>query len=131
MTQGDTPFAGLAAHLSVSKSALDKCIDVVQHTYVVRDVPVTTRMHYLKFDGNGQPVVGALAECLYNHVIEYCIAARNRPTPLSPQDAARLTKEARKLFRLSERFGGSTAASPRPGARGFAGDRSVKGVPGD
>ena len=99
MTQSDTPFAGLAAHLSVSKSALDKCIDVVQHTCVIRDVPVTTRMHYLKFDGNGQPVVGALAECLYNHVIEYCIASRNRPTPLSPQDAARLTKEARKLFR--------------------------------
>ena len=34
-------------------------------------------------------------------------------------------------FGLSERFGGSTAASPRPGARGVAGDRSVKGVPGD
>ena len=36
-----------------------------------------------------------------------------------------------EYFRLSERFGGSTAASPHPGARGVAGDRSVKGVPGD
>jgi hypothetical protein len=32
---------------------------------------------------------------------------------------------------LSERFGGSSAASPRPGARGVAGDPSVEMAPGD
>lgn len=34
-------------------------------------------------------------------------------------------------IRLSERFGGSTTASPRPGARGIAGDPSEKMVPRD
>jgi hypothetical protein len=55
-------------------------------------------MHYIKFDGNGRPAIKALAECLYQHVEDYCIAARNRQEPLSNQDHARLVKEARKYF---------------------------------
>lgn len=56
------------------------------------------RLHHLKFDGNGQPMVKALAETLYQHIIDYCLAVQNRATPLTPQESARLTKEARKLF---------------------------------
>jgi hypothetical protein len=42
-----------------------------------------------------------------------------------------LTQVLAPYFGLSERFGGSSAASPRPGARGVAGDPSVEMAPGD
>lgn len=56
------------------------------------------RLHHLKFDGNGQPMIAALAETLYGHIIDYCLSVRNRATPLTSIEAAKLTKEARKLF---------------------------------
>ncbi|HEY5960452.1 MAG TPA: DUF1837 domain-containing protein [Polyangiaceae bacterium] len=84
--------------LSVCKESYDRCIDTVTHAETISGISANTRMHCLKFDGNQQPMVEALAECLYEHVIAYCISARNRPSELTVQDAARLTKEARKLF---------------------------------
>ena len=88
----------LEFYLSASSEQLGECIDVVTHQETINGVRATTRMHHVKFDGNGRPMIKALAECLYRHVTDYCIAARNRPEPLSNQDHARLVKEARKYF---------------------------------
>jgi hypothetical protein len=41
----------------------------------------------------------ALAELLYQYIIHYCIAAKNRPSAISAKESAQLIKEARKLFR--------------------------------
>ncbi len=84
--------------VSVTREKYAQCIDVVDHSETIDGIDVTTRMHHLKFDGNGTPMIESLAECLYLQIIHYCLAARNRPESLTPEDATRLTKEARKLF---------------------------------
>lgn len=97
-TPAVSPFIGLNAYLSSCRTKFAKCIDVVEHQQKINSVAVTTRMQYLKFDGNGKPMVEALAECLYAHIIDYCLAAKYRTQPLTAHEATRLTKEARKLF---------------------------------
>lgn len=97
---GENPFRNLSGYLSACQKSYSRCIDVVEHPHII-DIEIadaTMRLHHLKFDGNGQPMVAALAETLYLHIINYCIAVQNRPSPLTPVEAARLTKEARKLF---------------------------------
>lgn len=91
-------FDYLQLYLSACRVQLGECIDLVTHNETIKGIPATTRMHHLKFDGNGRPMIRALAECLYRHVVDYCIAARNRQDPLTNQDHARLLKEARKYF---------------------------------
>jgi len=44
-------------------------------------------------------MVGMLAEVLYEYIIDYCLSAKSRNLPLTNVQSARLTKEARKLFR--------------------------------
>lgn len=83
------------AHFGDYKS----CIDVVEHDLEITGVKASIRLHYLKFDGNGRPMVKALAEMLYGNILHYCIASKNRPEMLTGQQAARLIKEARSLFR--------------------------------
>ena len=98
MEQKINPLCSLNDFLSVCQKSYNKCIDVVEHQHVVNGIFAKMRLHHLKFDGNGQPMIKALAEYLYRHIIDYCIAAKNRSTALTPQDATRLTKEAKKLF---------------------------------
>ena len=86
-------------YISVKQTDYDKCIDVIEHDYVIKGINSTVRLHYLKFDGNGKPMVEALANTLYTYIIDYCLSARNRKDPLTAQQATLLTKEARKLFR--------------------------------
>lgn len=43
-------------------------------------------------------MVKALAEVMYTHIIDYCLASRDRCQTLTLQEAAKLTKMARKLF---------------------------------
>lgn len=91
--------SGLNDYISVKQADYNSCIAVVDHDYVISGLTATIRLHYLKFDGNGKPMVEALANTLYSYIINYCIAARNREEPLDSQQAALLTREARKLFR--------------------------------
>jgi hypothetical protein len=85
--------------ISVKISDYDTCVDVLEHDFLLADVTGNLRFHHLKIDGNGRPMVKALAEMLYDYIITYCIASKNRPELLTPQQSTRLTKEARKLFR--------------------------------
>lgn len=93
------PLVTLNSYLSGCRDSYNKCIDVVKHQHsITGDIEAIMRLHHLKFDGNGQPMIEALAEVLYRHIIDYCIAVQNRDTPLTEQEATKLTKEARKLF---------------------------------
>lgn len=89
----------LNEYVSVTTEDYEHCIDVLEHDFSLSDVAGTIRFHHLKCDGNGRPMVKALAEMLYEYIIYYCIASRNRPEALTAKQAARLTNEARKLFR--------------------------------
>lgn len=86
-------------YISVKQTDYSNCIDVIEHDHVIKGIVSTVRLHYLKFDGNGKPMVEALANTLYSYIIDYCLSARNRNDPLTTQQATLLTKEARKLFR--------------------------------
>lgn len=96
----NNPLLSLDEMLSASRTNYDACLSAIEHGESCTGVRVTTRLHHLRFDGNGQPKVEALVQCLANHVIDYAIASRNRPALLTAQEAAKFTQEARKLFRV-------------------------------
>ncbi len=92
------PLTELNSFLSACRKNYAKCIDVVEHTDSINGITATTRLHHLKFDGNGKPMISALAETLYEHIIEYCISAQNKSSSPDSREYVRLTKEARRLF---------------------------------
>jgi hypothetical protein len=94
-----TSCVQLNNYISINTKDYDDCIDVIEHNHVIQGIKATVRLHYLKFDGNGLPMVKPLANMLYTYIINYCLSARNRNDTLTLQQAAVLTKEARKLFR--------------------------------
>lgn len=86
-------------HVSVNQPDYNSCLDSITHDYEIQGICCQIRMHYIKFDGNGKPMVKALANLLYEYIIDYCIASRNRTEILDAKQAAKLIKEARSLFR--------------------------------
>ena len=94
-----TSLKGIENFASVDPADYKACIDVIEHECKIDQAKVNIRMHHLKFDGNGRPMVKALAQLLYLYIIDYCIASKNRSTELTARQAAKLTKEARELFR--------------------------------
>lgn len=94
-----TPCAEINKYISINTKDYDNCIDVIEHNHVIQGIKATVRLHYLKFDGNGLPMVKPLANILYSYIINYCLSARQRNDTLTPQQATCLTKDARKLFR--------------------------------
>jgi len=94
-----TLCAEINNYISTNIQDYDNCIDVIEHNHIIQGVEATVRLHYLKFDGNGLPMVKPLANMLYTYIIDYCLAARNRNNTLTNQQATALTKEAKKLFR--------------------------------
>ena len=94
--------ARLNQHVSVSKADCDKCIDTLDCQFDISGIDAQIRVHHLKFSGNGEPMVKALANLLYEFIIDYCIASRNRNEPLNTRQASLLAKQARSLFRKPE-----------------------------
>ncbi|RRZ92349.1 DUF1837 domain-containing protein [Erwinia sp. 198] len=86
-------------YIEVKKQDFDSCIDVIEHDLKIDGIDATLRFHYIKFSGNGVPLINLLAEKLYEYIVQYCIASRNREGELTPQQYAQLIKQARKLFR--------------------------------
>lgn len=87
---------------SVDLADYHECIGMLEHKYSIDGINAEIRMHYLKLDGNGRPMVKALAKMLYTYIIDYCISARNRSEPLTSRQSAKLVKQARDLFRHPE-----------------------------
>jgi len=103
-------------YASVDKKTFDSCIGSIEHEYDINKLNAKVRLHYLKLNGNGEPMVKALANLLYEYIIDYCISSANRPDVLTARDSTRLTKEARKLFRHPE------VAENNPDRTGEAGE---------
>lgn len=89
--------------IAVEPGDYKECIDSIEHSQSIKSLTANLRFHHLKFDGNGRPMSKALAELLYQYIIHYCIAAKNRSSPITAKESAQLTKEARKLFRHPDR----------------------------
>jgi len=89
----------IAERISVESPDFSNCINLLEHDFKISSIETTIRLHYLKFDGNKQPMVNALANTLYAYIIDYCLSAKNRDATLSAKQSALLTKEARSLFR--------------------------------
>jgi hypothetical protein len=94
-----TSISDLNKLSSAGSVDFSKCIDTLDASFVISGVDAKVRLHHLKFNGNGEPMVKALANLLYEFIIDYCIASRNRDEPLTSRQSARLAKEARGLFR--------------------------------
>lgn len=90
------PFENL---ISVDSSDFASCINMLEFTEELEGKNVEIRFHFLKLTANGEPAVKLLAEVLYNYILQYCIAQKNRPEPLNPVQVMKLAKEARSLFR--------------------------------
>ncbi|WP_299659258.1 DUF1837 domain-containing protein [uncultured Psychromonas sp.] len=86
-------------YTSVDKLDYEDCLGVIEHSYRINGMNAKIRMHYIKFDGNGLPMIKAFANMLYSYIIDYCISAKNRKGPLTTRQSTKLTKEARALFR--------------------------------
>jgi hypothetical protein len=89
---------GIDRYISACSKSYSRCVDVISHSHIVNGIDANIRLHYVKFDANGRPMIAALANTLYEHIIDYCISARNRSSLLDPKMSAKLTREARKLF---------------------------------
>lgn len=92
------PFVSLDEYIGASRQNYEACVDVVQHDLSVKSVQATVRMHHLRFDANGAPMVTELAICLANHITKYCLSARNRSAQPDELEMTKLVHEARKLF---------------------------------
>ncbi|CAI0881373.1 Domain of uncharacterised function (DUF1837) [Serratia proteamaculans] len=92
-------FDELNNYVSVKKKDFESCINVVEHNLKIESIDANLRFHYIKFNGNGVPMIKNLAEKLYEYIIDYCIASKNRGGELTNQQFLRLTKQARSLFR--------------------------------
>lgn len=92
----------IAEKISVETPDFSNCIDVVEHDLKITGIETTVRFHYLKFDGNKQPMVKALADTLYTYIIDYCLSSKNRDETLTTRQSTALTKQARSLFRHPE-----------------------------
>jgi hypothetical protein len=89
----------LSDFLAVKEIDYHECVDMISCDFNADNLKGNIRYHHLKFDGNGMPMVKALAEILYDYIIDYCISSKNRSESLTTVQSARLVKEARALFR--------------------------------
>lgn len=97
----------LARYLEVARGRCDALIDVVDEPLPVNGHNATARFKYVKFDANGQPKFKDLAECLVDHITQYCFSAQRRRRAHSEADKNRLYRQARDLARQSARAGES------------------------
>lgn len=92
-------FDNLNDYVAVRQKDFESCINVVEHELHIDCVSTNLRFHHIKFNGNGIPMVKALACKLYEYIIDYCLSARERSDTLTPQQSMILSKQARDLFR--------------------------------
>jgi hypothetical protein len=112
-TKGEGPrqslglVKNLSEYIECSRDKYDACLDCIETDLKINGANVTLRFHHLRFDGNGQPKFQDLANCLADHLIEYCFSARRRGNPSQPHDFGKLHREARGLLRKFQTSGES------------------------
>lgn len=95
----------LGGLLEASRAKYDSCLTHVVHSHSVPGAIAQLRFHHVKFDPDGEPKFAALAKVLFDHVIYYCVAAKNRPLQDSPDAILALFRVARSYFRQVEASG--------------------------
>lgn len=99
------PIEGLSKYLEAKRENYEACLEMVEHKFVVSEnVSAALNLHFVKFDGTGEPKFKTLAECLVNHIISYAISATRRPD-MDPVTAGELFQEAKENFNLKEDSG--------------------------
>lgn len=90
---------GLRAYLEASRSNYEACLDSIEYLHVIEDYDVDINFQFVKFDANGLPKFKDLANCLADHVVEYCLSMRRRGSPQNAHEFSKLNREARSLLR--------------------------------
>ncbi|WP_176064112.1 HamA C-terminal domain-containing protein [Anaeromyxobacter diazotrophicus] len=74
--------------------------------FPVGSASASAQFHYLKLDGNGQPKLAALAECLVDHLVNYALSAKRTAAAdfaetrgARQRQHSRINREARRLLR--------------------------------
>ena len=88
----------LSRYLEVAREKYDACLARIDQPLQLADVDATVRFKYVKFDSNGRPKFSDLAECLVDHITQYCLSAQRRKRAATEADRNRLNREARNLF---------------------------------
>lgn len=60
--------------MAVRRSDFDSCLNIIEHELKVDSLTAEIHLHHLKFDGNGKPMVAALANKLFEFIIDYCLS---------------------------------------------------------
>lgn len=95
----------LAKYLEAKRTHYDACLDHVEHSLRISDkINANLNLHFVKFDGNGEPKFSVLAKTLVDHIISYSIALSRRKN-IDAIEAAKLFQEARNNFNLKEESG--------------------------
>src|SRR5690348_11605633 len=76
----------LSEYLECSREKYDACLDHIESDLRIDDMEVTLRFHHLRFDANGRPKFQDLANCLADHLVEYCFCAQRRGKPKQAHD---------------------------------------------
>src|SRR4051794_6320770 len=97
-----TPIDSLAKYIEASRDKYDACLDSITHQLTVKGVSATLRLHFVRFDSNGEPKFKDLAQCLADHIVGYCFCAARRRNPKKLDEFTRLAREARHIFRKED-----------------------------
>ncbi|BBO66290.1 hypothetical protein DSCA_02200 [Desulfosarcina alkanivorans] len=89
----------LSKYLEVAREKYDACMSRMDLPIQIDGENAVARFKYVKFDKNGQPKFKDLAECLADHITQYCFSVRRRQRAMSEADRNRLYREAKKLMR--------------------------------
>jgi len=92
-------------YIEVSRRKYESLIRTSEYRLDDDVLNARVRFRFVSFDGNGRPRFRDLAECLADHAVTYCLSARRRKAPITPDEWSALSREARHLLRHSARSG--------------------------
>lgn len=100
----------LSKHIQVRRAYYDACVGSLAPVRLGGEPPAMAHFHHLLLDGNGIPKLKDLADCLVNHLIDYCLSSRRtaragQPAASPTVEFTRLHMEARRLLRAFETSG--------------------------
>src|SRR5690606_24667079 len=102
---GNREKTELSKYLEAKRDHYDACLDHVEHEFQISEkVKANLNLHFVRFDGSGEPKFRILAKTLVDHIITYSLSLSRRPD-LDPVEAAKLFQEARANFNLKEESG--------------------------
>lgn len=93
-------LTNLSKYLEVARLKYDACMSRIDLPLRLDGENAVVRFKHVKFDKNGEPKFKDLAECLADHITQYCFSVTRRQRAMTEADRNRLYREAKKLMRL-------------------------------